>query len=74
MKPLIFPASTANASIGGAITIIAVWAARQWGGIEVPDYVAQSITLIVAVLLGHFTTDTPPADVAKEAIDEAAEQ
>jgi hypothetical protein len=72
MKPLVLPASTTNASLGAAVTIIAVWAAKQWGSLEVPDYVAQSFTAIVTVFLAHITTDSPSGAVAREAVDEAA--
>lgn len=72
VRPIVLPASTTNATLGAAVTIIAVWAVRQWGGVEVPDYVAQSITAIVTVALGHFTTDSPPPPVAREAVDNAA--
>lgn len=72
MKPIVLPASTTNASLGAAVTILVVWAVKQFGGIEIPDYVAQAITAIVAVALGHFTTDTPPPPVAREAVEEAA--
>ena len=72
MKPIVIPASTTNASIGGAITIIGVWAVKQFAALEIPDYVAQSFTLIVAVLLGHLTTDSPSASVAREAVAEAS--
>lgn len=73
MKPIVIPASTTNASLGGAVTIVGVWAAKQFAGVEVPDYVAQAITLIVAVLLGHLTTDSPPPPVARHAVEKAAE-
>lgn len=74
MKPFVVPASTANAALGGAVTIIVTWAAKQCCGIEVPDYVAQAFTLIVMALLGHFTNDTPAAPVAREAVQDAADK
>lgn len=71
MKPWILPASTTLSTVAGAITIILVWLLKITAAIEVPDYVAQSFTLIITVLVGHFTVDTPPTTVVQAVVDKA---
>lgn len=62
MKPFVLPASTSIAIAAGAVATIVVWAAKQWGGVDVPDQIRDAFIVIVTALGGHFTTDsTPPA-------------
>ncbi len=73
MKPFVLPASTSIALVAGALATMLVWALKQWGGVDVPDYVRDSFVVIVTALGGHFTTDSPPAAVAREAVSDAAD-
>lgn len=70
MKPLVIPASTITTALAGAVTVIVVWALRQWASVDVPESVAQAFTVICATLTAHFTTDSPPKEVSKDAIAE----
>lgn len=54
--------STTYAALGGAVTIIATWAAHAFAGVDVPAEVGQAVTLIVATLLAHFVSDAKPDD------------
>lgn len=72
MKPLVLPASTSIALVAGALASIIVWTAKQFGGVEIPDAIRDAIIVLLTAAGAHFTTDTPPAPVAREAVDEAA--
>lgn len=67
MNPLVIPASTITTALAGAVTVIVVWATKQFGNIDVPTEVAGAFTTIVAALTCQFTTDTPPAHPAPSA-------
>lgn len=49
-----------------------MWAAKQWGGIDVPDNIRDAIIVIGTAAAGHFTVDSPPAPAAREAVEQAA--
>jgi len=46
----------AAATLGGAVTVIAVWALGQFG-IDLPSEVAASVAVLVAAVAGYFTRD-----------------
>lgn len=73
MKPIVLPASTTLAFFAGALATILCWALKQWGGVEVPETIKDALIVVVTVLAGHFTTDAPPAPVARAAVANAAE-
>ena len=49
----------AASGIAGALSVVLIWAARQFAHTEVPPEVASAITIILAFLVGYIT---PPAD------------
>lgn len=59
MNPFILPASTVTTAAAGAVTVIIVWALKQFTNIDVPNEVASAFTTVVSVLAAHFTTDNP---------------
>lgn len=72
MKPFLLPASTSIALIAGALATIVVWAAKQWGHIDVPEEIKSAFIVIVTAAGSHFTTDSPSGAVAREAVADAA--
>ncbi len=74
VKPFVLPASTSLAMLAGALSTILCWALKQWGGVEVPDLVRDSLIVCFTVAAAHFTTDSPPAPVAREAVSDAADK
>lgn len=72
LKPLVLPASTSLAFFAGAVATILSWALKQWGGVDVPEPIKDAAIVIITVLAGHFTTDSPSAPVAREAVADAA--
>lgn len=72
MKPFVLPASTSLALVAGAIASILVWVLKQWFAVDVPDYIRDAIIVLLTAFAGHFTTDSPPAPVAREAVADAA--
>lgn len=71
MKPLVLPASTTLAVLAGSLTTLVCAAFRHFGW-ELSVYEQGALTTVFTVAAAHFTTDTPPAPVAREAVDEAA--
>lgn len=45
----------------GAITVVIVWAAQQFGKVVIPPEVASAITLILMTITGYVTPLEPPA-------------
>lgn len=43
--------------LAGAVTMIAAWAARQYGGIELPADVQGAITVIVTAVVQYIVPD-----------------
>ncbi len=74
MKPFVFPASTTIALAAGALATILVWALKQWLGVEVPEQVRDAFIVIATALGSHFTSDSPSASVAREAVADAASE
>ena len=72
LKPFVLPASTSLALVAGAVASVLVWILKQWGSIEVPDYIRDAIIVILTAAGGHFTVDSPSPIVAKEAVADAA--
>lgn len=64
MNPLIIPASTAATVLAGSATTIIVWLAKEFGSVEIPEYVSGAITTLAAAIACHFTVDSPPAHPA----------
>lgn len=73
MKPLVTPASTVNGSVALMGANVLVWALKQFN-IELPGETAFNIVGLIIIVVMHFTPDTPPAPVAREAVEEAAER
>jgi len=48
-------------ALAGAITAIGTWALKEWGGVEMPVEVAQSVTVVISALVSWFTPDTMEA-------------
>lgn len=46
------------AAIAGAVTVIAVWAAKQFAKVDIPGEVASAFTTIVSLVVGYIS---PPA-------------
>ena len=61
-------------STGGAITVLIVWAAGQFG-IEVPPEIAAVLTTLVSSLAGYFTpeTITKIVETVTDAVEDQAE-
>jgi hypothetical protein len=73
MKPLVLPASTGLAALSGALSILVFMVLKRFG-IELSPEEQGAITVVVTVLAGHFTTDSPPAPLAREAVADAADK
>ncbi len=73
MKPLLLPASTSIALLAGALATILVWALKQWVGVDVPDNIRDAFIILATAAGSHFTTDSPTATVAREAVTEASD-
>ena len=74
MKPFVLPASTATMFGATCFTTILVWVLKVWMSIEVPNEVAAAMTGLTTLVVGHLTTDSPPATVAREAVSDAADK
>lgn len=72
MKPLVVPASSANMFYATCATTVVVWAAKQFAHVDIPNEVAAALAGLFTLVVGHLTTDTPPAPVAREAVADAA--
>lgn len=81
MRPLVLPASTVNTAgasvVAQSLAEIIIWG-LQSNGVDVPEGIQLAILIVVtalgAALACHFTTDTPPQQVANEAVKEAAKE
>jgi len=49
--------STFAATVGGAVTIILVWAIESWTQQKIPSEIASSATTIIMAVLTHFVPD-----------------
>jgi hypothetical protein len=47
---------------------------KQWMNVDVPEPIKESAIVIITVLVAHFTVDSPPAAVAREAVTEASDK
>lgn len=56
------------AAIGAALATIIVWAAKQWGGIEVPDPVTAALALILGAALGFIVPEQNPSPSMVQAV------
>ena len=61
--------------IGGAVTLVIVWAAGAIFGIEVPPEVAVTLPVIVSWLAGYFTpeTITKIVETVTDAVEDSTE-
>jgi hypothetical protein len=46
--------STVASAIGGAVASIAIWAVKQFGGVEIPADIAAQIAVAVTLAAGYF--------------------
>jgi hypothetical protein len=51
MKPS--SSTVASLGLGGAITILIVWALDEFAGVKMPDYVSAAVGVIVSSLVGY---------------------
>lgn len=79
MKPLVIPASTVNTAgasvVAQALSEIIAWVLETWWQVQVPIGIRLAIAVVLAAIPAaacHFTTDSPPPPVAREAVDNAA--
>lgn len=50
-----------SGGLAGASVIIIAWAAKQFGGFDIPDYVQNAAGVIISLAAAHFTpTKQPP--------------
>lgn len=42
--------ATAGSGVGGALTILLIWAASTYGHVVFPDYVVAALTLLVSTI------------------------
>lgn len=68
MKPLTLPASTVTTALAGALVTLVVWAAKQWGHVDLPPEIASALTVVVTVLVAHFTPDAPVPPTSAEQV------
>lgn len=71
MKPLVLPASTSLAVLAGSLTTLTC-AALKHAGWDLNVYEQGALTVLFTVAASHFTTDSPSAPVAREAVADAA--
>lgn len=46
-----------SAALAGGLSIIAVWAVKQWGHVEIPPEVASGFTTVLSFLTGYVVTE-----------------
>lgn len=46
-----------SAALAGGISIMLVWAVKQWGGVEMPAEVASGFTTVLSFITGYFVPD-----------------
>jgi hypothetical protein len=49
--------STFAATVGGAVTIVIVWALQTWTTLSIPPEVASAFTTIIMAVLTHLVPD-----------------
>jgi hypothetical protein len=49
----------ATGALAGAVSVILVWALRQFAGLELPAEVASACTMVLSFAVSYFT---PPSD------------
>lgn len=72
MKPIVLPASTRNGAVGLMIANVLVWVLKQFFNVDMPADVELNVAGIIVLIVMHFTTDSPPPEVAREAVAQAA--
>lgn len=44
-------------ALAGALSVILVWATKQWGQIEMPGEIGSAITTILSFVTSYFVTE-----------------
>lgn len=57
----------------GALATILVWSLKQWAGVDVPAQISDAFIVLVTVAGAHFVNDSPPPQVAREAVSDASD-
>jgi hypothetical protein len=56
----------AASSVGSALSVLAVWALAEFGGIEMPAGVESALVLLVTFLVGYYVPPSPHDQVEPE--------
>lgn len=47
-----------SAALAGGISIILVWAVKQWGHVEIPPEVASGVTTVLSFITGYVVPES----------------
>lgn len=48
-----------NGGLSGAVVIIMVWLAKQFGNVDIPDYVQNALGIVITLAVAHLTPTDP---------------
>ena len=46
-----------SAALAGGLSIILVWAVKQWGHVEIPPEVASGLTTVISFVTGYLVPE-----------------